>query len=220
MKSSCGSDSIALDHVQAVMRLLETQCGVWELMIHDIPIWWFVRNRCSDQVLKYFSSEQEHNISFNANNEESSGSISRLLSTCSKAGVFGARVLVGMIRLMRAKRNQPLERPILFLSVPTAFRGVKGERLSDIYFDSIRNHIRGRTIVIERTTLGRGDLHSLFTRKDTIPFDWMLLRALLEVSQKLWRAPKIDGWHSLCSKCQGVVLVAFSSEQELVFLHL
>jgi len=216
MKSDHGSKNVAFDQAQVVMQLLETRCGVWELKVQDVPIWWFVRNRFYGQLVNYFNSKRGRKSFFT--NESNSRTVSHLLSICFKGGVFGLRSLTGMIRMRRIKDSRAKGR-IMFLSVPSAFRGVKGKGISDIYFDLIQKRISETSIVVERTTLSKWDLHSLLYRKDVVFFDWFMLLAILKLSLRLLKAPGIKGWGLLRAECQEIDFTGISSEQLLTMIE-
>lgn len=210
MKLSYGNSSVVYYQAQAIMQLLETQGGVWTLRVRDVPIWWFVRNRFYNQLVNYFNNEQRKEMP--TNNKSSSRNIFHCLSACYKCGIFSARSLVGMMRMRSAKKDQSKDQ-IMFLSTPSAFRGAREKETSDIYFDPIYNKIPAKAFIVERTTLSKWDFYSLLFRKDIIPFDWMMLLALLKLSPSLWKAPDIKGLGSLCNKCQGIDFDSISSEQ-------
>jgi len=208
---------VAFSKAQAVLELLETRCGVWKLRIRDIPIWWFFRNRFYYELVKYFSDNRE-NHAF-VNKRSSARGISRFFSVCFKGGIFGIRALVGMMRLKRVKQKQSLGRPIMFLSVPGDFRGVEDKEKHDIFLDPIYRKISRKSIMVERTTLSKWDLHSLLHRKDVIFFDWFMLLALLKPSLRLLKAPGIKGWGLLRAKCQEIDFTGISSEQLLTMIE-
>lgn len=204
---------VAFSKVQAVLKLLETKGDVWELEVQDVPIWWFVRNRFYYQLVKYFNNNKG-NQAFTDSKNNSKG-ISHFFSVCFKGGIFGIRALVGMMRLKRVKQKQSLGRPIMFLSVPGDFRGVEDKERRDIFLDPIYRKISRKSIMVERTTLSKWDLHSLLHRKDVIFFDWFMLLALLKLSLRLLKAPEVKGWHLLRNKCQEINFAGIPSEQLL-----
>jgi len=216
MNPKYGNASTAFNQALSVIRVLETECDVWTLKTRDIPIWWFVRGRFYTQLLKHFDREQGEAPPINR--VRVFESLSHLLSACSKAMIFGIRSLCGMIGLTRLKARFR-KGPIMFLSVPAAFRGVKREGLSDIYFDPIYRRIANKSIVVERTSLSKWDFHSLLFRKDAIFFDWMLLRAILKLFPYLWETPKTEGWRAFYANCQGVDFGSISCDRLLDMLH-
>ena len=208
-------NNIVFDQAQGVMRLLEMQCGVWELGIRDIPIWWFVRFRFYDRLVGYFGNEQEERVS--SDNRSNVRKIPQFTSACFKSGVFGLRALNGMIQMNITKR--PPRGLRLLLAIPAAFRGEKTKGIADIYFGSLLHQISDECIVIERATLSKWDLQSLLFRKEAIFFDWMLLRAILKLFPVLRKPPEIKGWSSLQSKCREVDFGSISSDHLLNMLQ-
>jgi len=216
MKFNDRNASPALDQARSVIRTLEEQCGIWNLQVRDIPIWWFARLEAYEQLVTYCRSNSEQELSVDGKNKLEL--VPRFLSICSKGVVFGLRALSGMVQTtyMKARFRK---RPVMFLSVPADFRGVRGKEVSDIFLGLIYKEMHEDAIVVERTTLSKWDFHSLVFRRKAVFFDWLLLRAVLKLFPNLREPPRIEGWHALCSKCQGMDFGSISSEHLLNMVH-
>ena len=97
------------------------------------------------------------------------------------------RALVGIVRLLFTNKIQFKEACTMFLSDPTDLRGSRCS--SDVFLDPIYKKISERSVMVERPTLRKWDLHSLLSSKDVI-FRYILITCSLKLAPSLWRSPK------------------------------
>ena len=196
-----------------IIRLLETDCGVYDLKVNDIPIWWFIRDRFSIWAMGHFSEAQGDNTF--SNTEHSSGFFSNIVSFCFRGSVFLLRSLSGIIHTIGVKLRHSRKSRVMFFTLSAAVRGRKDGRKFDMVVDLLYSRISDRSLVVERTTLSNWDFQSLLHRKNTIFYDWMMLLSVLKSLPRFRKAPAIKGWNLFESKCRDVDFVGISAEELL-----
>lgn len=96
-----------------LMRLLETHCGIYDLTIDGVPIWWFIRGRFHGWAAAYLD---EAHVSREPSNDRLSGLCARISSSLALGHAFLLRCLVGMIRTLKIKSEHTKTKPILFFT--------------------------------------------------------------------------------------------------------
>ncbi len=194
----------------AAMRALEMKCGVLDLAVDGVPIWWFQRVRVYNKLLEHLRYDSDAAAA--ARNAPRIANCRKLFPRkFMQMLVLAARTFRGMMEMRRQARNRR-GNPVMCLSVSGVYRGAKRKGQRDLYFQPLQQRLGKDCVIVERPALTGWDLRSLFLRKDVVFFDWALLQAAAQMIPRLAMVPAISGWESFKTKCRQVSFEGISTD--------
>lgn len=184
-----------------IMQLLEMNCGVYDLEIYDIPIWWFIRVHFFYCLVNFLGADdKDTNLYQGFVQSKKDVSIRRINW---KSGIICVlRSIVGFKRFIFNKFK--IKEPILFLTHPHSLRGQKDGKKIDVYFDSTYNRFIDKSVIVERLSLKNLDFYSLLFRKNVIFLDWAMIWATIRFYFTNRKFPEIRGWNEFKTKCNRI----------------
>jgi len=197
-----------------ILRFLETHCGVYDLRVRGLPIWWFVRYRfflgLVDSLLNTPGDPSVPRGSARLSNPFRLARKFRCF--VSRAGVFLLRALVTAARLIALRGT--LRGKVMFVPVSRLCQRLdKKSDTWDILIDPIRQHLLSDSVIIEKPSLNANDRISLWHRKGCLFLDWWYLTSALFTAPMLARRPRVEGIDKTAACCQDAKFDGIQGEQ-------
>ncbi|MFZ3074403.1 MAG: hypothetical protein WA093_04745 [Minisyncoccales bacterium] len=171
------------------LNLLETKCGVYDLEVDGIPVWWFIR-------YKFFLSYLEKLNSAGAEKEISRYRVipvHNFINTVS----FGLRSLKSLAMIIGHKKK-----PVWLLAYSSDLKKTKNGAAEDINIGLVYQKLRERATVIEMPSLTPNDFNSLLFRKEAFFFDAAVAISIIVNFAKSRKKPAIGRWKEFSELCR------------------
>lgn len=201
--------------VTEIIKLLEKECGAYNLMFDDIPIWWFIRNELYRSLSDSLLEKRGYKKIFKYENNKQENSINIILS---KFKIYIIFIIRSFISLFYIQFCRDCKIDMIFLTNPVAFRKYEN-RKQDIYFSKIAKFLKSNNyLFIERTSQKNCKYNSALPRKKVIFFDGLMLLSIIKNCVKIIKLKYknkhflIKGWDNFSENCYQINFKVFSAD--------
>jgi UDP-N-acetylglucosamine:LPS N-acetylglucosamine transferase len=176
-----------------IIKLLELNCGAYNLKLDGIPVWWFIRTHFYYKLL----DQLRENLGQKKIGHSRRLSIREFIFSYKKILVFFIRAVIGFIRMLRYIIEK---KEILFLMYPASSDIVKKGIENNVPLGRIYQRLKEHSIVVETLSLKSNDIYSLLFYKNVIFIDCIFFISFIKKFFKLFKPTKIDNWESFEKK--------------------
>lgn len=198
-----------------ILQTLEYKCGVYNLIVDGIPIWWFARSNFLDQMNVFLGQSTLAVESIKAQADRK-GTLPYCRVLSKSGPVFAVRSVVGGLRFLAAKGQR---RPVLLLSHPRDLRRGTDGNWTHTYYGHLLNRLEQNAVIVERIAFTEQSYYSLRHSKDTIFMDWAVAWAALKHMVRRASSREVIGWSDFASQCHSHQFSGISSERVVEFVR-